>query len=171
MTDTKPTIDEQMASFSDPMNLMDSAIYGSLIKIKQIESAEMPVEPDAIAVFRNTYHAAYPHKDIVEYIDALKAVIQRKDAEARLRLEENAKLHGGINDAEQAAGKLQRRAESLERDKAALIAENEGLRKDAETLNKLFKYWEADDQRNFCKLMADLRAAAIDNAMDEEGGK
>jgi hypothetical protein len=32
--------------------------------------------------------------------------------------------------------------------------------KDAELLKKLFEYWEADDQKNFCKLMFDIRANA-----------
>jgi len=138
MTDTKPTLDEQIAYKKHVIKLLQSiesprdvaneeAILASLERLKQIESAEMPVEPENLRYIRDEVAEGSKSwlKPTVTYIDALKAVIQRKEDVARDHLNDNAKLHGWLNDSEQAAGRLQMRLADAERERAALIA---GLR-------------------------------------------
>jgi hypothetical protein len=78
MTDTKPTIDEQIAylkkHIDDDCTRTDIAILASLERLKQIESAEMPEQPFVISIIG-------PNKDVQNYIDALQAVIQHMSKE------------------------------------------------------------------------------------------
>jgi predicted Ser/Thr protein kinase len=95
MTDTKPTLDEQIAFMSGlnalwKESMKDTSIQDSILKsleeLKRIHESEMPVEPDTVKWIRNTWRDVDFHKPLFNYIDALKAVIQRKDAEAIRKL-------------------------------------------------------------------------------------
>jgi flagellar motor protein MotB len=133
MTDTKPSLDEQIANVKRAMEACEKsgfppyearAILASLERIKQIESAEMPVEPEFLAGWRN---AAKSQKEknttgqiveLVDYIDDLKSVIQRKEGEARehQRLVEFWKKSS--EEWKASRSRNLERAESLARDKA-----------------------------------------------------
>lgn len=86
---TAPTIEEQIALIkvfveSCDENNIDAprfnAILASLEKLAALEKP-VPVEPDAVATFRKTYHAAYPMKGVVDYIDSLQSALQRAQEE------------------------------------------------------------------------------------------
>jgi DNA-binding HxlR family transcriptional regulator len=85
MTDTKPTLDEQIAHERDAFEL-HAQIHGeadpmmaekiaSLEELKRIHEAEMPVEPERI---RSDYFLS-EHRKVTDYIDALKAYALRKE--------------------------------------------------------------------------------------------
>ena len=190
MTDTKPTIDEQIAKqkarivylahkLHEPDEMAsEQSILASLEELKRIQSAEMPVEPEFLHEKR-TCKCDYC-KSIVFHIDALKAVIQRKDAEAR----EQRERIDDINDALRTILKdnihgmereriedIAERAESLAQEKAALIAENEGLRK---ALHEIREIWsgmegipipETACESYLLRIVTQMKDAAIDNAM------
>jgi hypothetical protein len=110
------TIDEQIAHQKssveaaafygdEPAIVKEKAILASLEEFKRIHEAEMPVEPDR-------------DMPLIDYIDTLKLYAQRMAGEADGQF--------------QYAGRLLDQLHTAEREKAALIAENEGLRKDAE---------------------------------------
>jgi hypothetical protein len=44
-------------------------------------------------------------------------------------------------------------------------AERDEFRKDAERLKLLFQYWESDDVKKFCEIMAEIRS--IDSARNK----
>ena len=199
MTDTKPTIDEQIAYqqeiigeliaadnpvlYADDI-LMEQGVLASLEELKRIQSAEMPVEPDcakAMRMFAGKGNA--DAKEGVEYIDALKAYAQRKDAEATT-WEKEAKFQ------RDKCWTYIERAESLEQEKAALIAEVEGLRRDAESeqrwathyaqkmhesnvalqnLEQAYSNKHSPQHRESCLIEARAVLAAIDNAIAGEG--
>jgi hypothetical protein len=83
MTDTKPNLDEQIKDERAACDLalsenglrMRKAKLASLERLKQIESAEMPVEPERI---RSDYFLS-EHRKVTDYIDALKAYALRKE--------------------------------------------------------------------------------------------
>ena len=219
MTDTKPTMDEQIAFMSglnalwkESMkdNSIQDSILASLEKLKGIYEAEMPVEPK---VYQQQFFCddgtIESHESVLKHdYDALKAYAQRKDAEAwdmamkvniaeeekleaqheaREQREEVARLNqwaDSFTDAhlkERKTGdalvkELQQRAESAEQANAALVAENESLRKDAERYRWLrsegfdrpAQMWVTPLNDNVPIVHTDLDAA-IDNAM--KGGR
>jgi hypothetical protein len=148
MTDTKTTLDEQIAWLSrfvgnapQGCNVYAAhTILASLEDYKRIHEAEMPVEPECVTRMRRlkddqTWDVEWT---TLRYIDALKAYAQRKDAEVldknRLIMEATKQ----VSDAMSAViHQWKDHAESLEKEKAALIAENEALRKDALRLDAL----------------------------------
>ena len=142
-------------------------------ELKRIHEAEMPVEPDGL---HGGMVDAYQLTKIHQYAVALKAYAQRKDAEAR----EQRELTGRAIEQQ---GAFTRRIESLAQEKAALIAENDGLRKNAVNLWMLLDDIDTLDDackgndamfRKKCyeiqrKRFSIISGAAIDNAMKGGG--
>jgi hypothetical protein len=202
MTDTKPTLDEQIEAVRQESSFlagydsleMHYAVLASLERLKQItESAEMPVEPDVVKDLRAGmsmhYNPNFSSRDghtLVEYIDTLKAVIQRKEAEANMLKADNGKWEKEAIFQRDKCWTYIERAESAERERDALIAENEGLRKGLNAvaalinesygvsglhLNGDIASWaELRTGGRFEDWLVDFDAA-IDNAMDEGSGK
>jgi len=163
--------------------------------IKRIHDAEMPVEPECVTRMRRLKDD--PTWDIewttLRYIDALKAYAKRKDAEADGQFQYAGRLleESYTTEKEKAAliaeAKEQReradnsvkqethnyavrRAEKAERERDALVAENEGLRKDAQALTWLAESsgkWWIEEGYAACMTgqLRNVVYAAIDNAM------
>jgi hypothetical protein len=132
MTDTKPTLDEQIAcmvAMRESHTAVGSAILTSLEELKRIQSAEMPVEPPIFSVAltctdgKERMIENCPAVLKTDY-DALKAVIQRKDAEAREQRERAERAVSDKQVIEAQWATAHNRAESAER-------ERDALRKDA----------------------------------------
>jgi len=167
MTDTKPTLDELIKLFICTRGIiLDSnshaAILASLEELKRIQSAEMPMEPaapmccDKVSPWTEMC-CGHPSVDIVAWIayaNALKAYAKRKDAEAR---EAISYAEGETFER----FRQQKRAESLEQEKAALVAENEGLRKDAERIDWIEKKIRETASVWFCPCGEDLRFVQV----------
>jgi hypothetical protein len=79
MTDTKPTLGEQIDKYG--LESMKPHILASLEELKRIREAEMPDEPTWISELRSDKFPASTDASLLQYIDALQAVIQRKEAE------------------------------------------------------------------------------------------
>ena len=166
MSDTKPIDDHSCSYFCDRPECLKSQRDSMREKLKRIHDAEMPEEPDGL---HGGMVDAYQLTKIHQYAVALKAYVQRKDAEAREQ-RERAERYKGIASAFQVDwNKEIDMREKAEKEKAALIAENEGLRIDAARYRKAstlaatgnlptawlegYTFKELDE--------------AIDNAMDE----
>jgi hypothetical protein len=191
--ENKPTIDDLIRyqktllenyQVNPVVMLIAQNILASLEELKRIKSAEMPVEPETVKYERSVIATEPPldqqsngalrqisirYREFLAYIDALKAVIQRKDAEAKEQWER--------------ANKREDDADKLERDKSALIAENsellDALRNltiaaeniGGEHVTDLPPLLDAVVTAEQVMLKAKERKAAIDNAMGEGRGK
>jgi hypothetical protein len=210
MTDTKPTIDEQIAHqrecaesahrlFKPKECALHFEKLASLERLKQIESAEMPVEPDWVARCKKTKGLGFrgDYKEI-EYIDELLAVIQRKEFELSAAVHMNDEQAQRVFRAEAEASELQKRFEIevdafyKERERAeSAERERDALRKDAERYRwlrdnrlsaninftmamnwkpELLSCDQIDAAIDGC-IIASSIDAAIDNAMNEGSGK
>lgn len=142
MTDTKPTIDEQIADqkdfvgrligsgAKDEIVAIEKAKLSSLRELKRIRSAEMPVEPESYTCGM----CGLGEMVTKQAYDALKLYALRMADEAREQREraDNWEKRGTLANLQKAiADALQKRAESAEQRNAELLAENERLRKDA----------------------------------------
>jgi len=161
MTDTKPTLDEQITKIRILVEAyeygnvdagMFLGILASLERLKQIDAAEMPVEPDGL---HGSMVDAYQLTKIHQYAVALQAYAQRKEAELsdavhlndeqsqrvfRAEAEargqrERAERYKGIADAFQVDwNKEIDMREKAERERDALIAKYSRLMEAAENL-------------------------------------
>lgn len=79
MTDTKPTLEEQIKLLKDiwhKLPLTEDGKHDFLNSLKELQSirlAEMPVEPDELKNMRYPWWLEGNVKSVLEYIDALKA--------------------------------------------------------------------------------------------------
>ena len=85
MTDTKPTLEEQIASqvhliknHSGHGFEIDYAILASLERLKSLDAQPVPVEPDNLRYIRDEVAEGYKSwlKPTVEYIDSLLSALQ-----------------------------------------------------------------------------------------------
>ncbi len=118
------------------------SVLASLERLKRIDAVQVPDEPEQLRYLRY----AKDYYQVIEHIDTLRDLLKQ------------CKHNSGVTMDE--LGEMRDRAEAAE----AKLAEAKRLlveaQKDAEALNKLFEYWESDDQKNFCKLMVDIRIAS-----------
>lgn len=77
MTDTKPTLEE--AAHQDWCRWWNHGDMCSCGAVSAIRSAELPVEPEIIKLWADG--PTVPQQQIIDYIDALKAYAQKRDAE------------------------------------------------------------------------------------------
>jgi hypothetical protein len=131
MTDTKPTIDEQIAGIKHLL-VTDSAIannywasvFASLEELKRIECVKVPVEPTELTMIRGLAG----NDPITDYIDELLAHAKRKDAElsdaVHLNDEQAQRVFRAEAEAlskQAAIDMLNRMNDQLEQEKAALL--------------------------------------------------
>jgi hypothetical protein len=190
MTDTKPTLEQQKLCIRAMYGLVPmenhgvmDAILASLEELKRIREAKMPVEPECIALFRDGINERGGGiEKLLAYIDALQAVIQRKEAELSDAVHLNDDQAQRVFRAEAEASELQKRfevevdafykererAESAERERDALVAVVEKCKVALDKHEDGGKGWIGDAH---VAAKEAIRNAAIDNAMDEGGGK
>jgi hypothetical protein len=140
MTDTKPTLDEQITKIRILVEAyeygnvdagMFLGILASLERLKQIDAAEMPVEPDGL---HGSMVDAYQLTKIHQYAVALQAYAQRKEAE--------------LSDAVHLNDEQAQRVYKAERERDALRALLGGI------------------QETYAIVLSPECIVAIDNAMD-----
>jgi hypothetical protein len=195
MTDTKPTLNEQIAHqkecaesahrlFKPEECAMHFEKLASLERLKQIESAEMP-EPVAWYDDDLEIHYGKTHPENTGtgwkplYGPELLAYAQRKEAELSDAVHLNDEQAQRVFRAEAEASELQKRfevevdafykererAESAEREREALIAECGAV------AQKLINLSEFHEKSAALRDLAITLRAAIDNAMDDGRGK
>lgn len=136
MSDTKPTIEEQIACMSDIQsfgNDMRLSILASLKELQSIRAAELPVEPEILQDLRDGMsirdNPNLSHKDgkiLSDYIDALKSYAQKEKerADRTWRVSQPCKVYGCQQSALWFIGEQERkRAEKADAELAALNKE------------------------------------------------
>jgi hypothetical protein len=88
MTDTKPTIDEQIAFEKNILPIaaggMHQAILASLEELKRIREVQVPEEPECIGYWKHAEaNVGIPKEDVevLQYIDTLRDLLRRVTAE------------------------------------------------------------------------------------------
>jgi hypothetical protein len=146
MTDTKPTIDEQIAYAQQLVNdgkYLEYArgIFASLERLKAIDAVQVPDEPDWVTEFRSDHFPAATDTSLQIYIDTLRDLLKRESADAKHYREKSDLLSD-------AAFQSEERAEAAEAKLAAtkrLLAE---ARDDVAELLERMKTegWHRDDR-------------------------
>ena len=147
MTDTKPTLEEQM-EWAEVLSGCDSgiapAVLASLKELAAIKSQPVPVEPERIKYVRVEVECGNlsDYKDFIDYIDTLLSAYKRVCVE---RDAEKERANTVLKAVKQVASPMSENIKGWKERAEKAEAENAELRKDAE---RCADYAELDYWRN-----------------------